>query len=77
MKEENKPCETFQDRLLFETQDTAERLNKLNVFMGSDGFIELDRKDKDLLYEQQRVMSRYVQILGQRLESFGESFKHK
>ena len=64
-------------RLVTETQETAERLNKLNVFMGSDAFPLLDREDKDLLYKQQRTMSRYVQILGKRLERAGEAFKHK
>jgi len=64
-------------RLFTETQETAERLNKLNVFMGSDAFPSLDRSDKDLLYEQQRAMSLYVQILGKRLERAGETFKHK
>jgi hypothetical protein len=63
-------------RLLAETQETAARLNKLNAFMGSDAFPALPREDKDLLYEQQRVMSRYVQILGKRLERAGQTFQH-
>ncbi len=63
-------------RLLLETQETADRLNKLNAFMGSDAFPKLPRKDKDLLYSQQRVMSKYVQILGKRLERAGEQFEH-
>ena len=64
------------DRLLTETQETADRLNKLNAFMATDAFPKLDRVDKDLLYAQQRVMSRYVQILGQRLERAGQQFEH-
>ena len=64
------------DRLLTETQDTAGRLNKLNEFMATDAFPKLDRPDKDLLYSQQRVMSEYVQILGQRLERTGTEFEH-
>ena len=64
------------DRLLAETQETAGRLNKLNAFMGSDAFPNLDRADKDLMYKQQRVMSKYVQILGKRLERVGTTFKH-
>ena len=64
------------DRLLAETQETAGRLNKLNAFMGSDEFPKLERVDKDLLYKQQRTMSKYVQILGKRLERAGTTFEH-
>ena len=64
------------DRLLTETRNTAGRLNKLNAFMAGDDFPQLPREDKDLLYEQQRTMSRYVQILGIRLERAGIEFTH-
>lgn len=63
-------------RLLAETQETADRLNKLNAFMASDAFPKLNREDKDLLYSQQRVMSKYVQILGKRLERAEMQFQH-
>lgn len=63
-------------RLLAETQETAARLNKLNAFMAGDIFPSLPREDKDLLYSQQRVMSKYVQILGKRLERAGRQFEH-
>lgn len=63
-------------RLLTETQETAARLNKLNAFMATDAFPSLPREDKDLLYSQQRVMSKYVQILGKRLERAGQQFQH-
>lgn len=64
------------NRLLAETRETAERLNKLNAFMATDGFPKLPREDKDLLYSQSRAMSRYVQILGQRIERAGFQFEH-
>lgn len=63
-------------RLLEETQETANRLNKLNTFMASEDFPKLERPDKDLLYSQQRVMSEYVQILGKRLERAETQFTH-
>lgn len=63
-------------RLLAETQETAGRLNKLNAFMADPAFQKLPRDDKDLLYSQQRVMSKYVQILGKRLERAGQQFAH-
>ncbi len=72
-----KIAETFSDRLLIETQNLAENLNKLNSFMPSQFFIDLDRVNKDLLYEQQRAMSTYLQILSKRLELANIKFKHK
>ncbi len=63
-------------RLLTETQETAARLNQLNSFMATDGFPKLETEDKDLLYKQQRVMSKYVQILGKRLKRAGRTFEH-
>lgn len=68
---------TFRERLLQESQELAEKLNKLNQFMASERFIELERPQKDLLYSQSRTMSKYLQILGKRLELLGVSFEHK
>ena len=73
---DEKPADAWLDRLIGETQETAERLNGLNAFMGSDKFPTLPREDKDLLYEQQRAMSTYVQILGKRIERAGGQFTH-
>lgn len=64
------------ERLLTETRETADRLNKLNKFLGGDVFPKLPREDKDLLYSQQRAMSKYVQILGKRLERANTQFSH-
>tara|TARA_R110000787_G_scaffold87151_1_gene185765 strand:- start:11148 stop:11366 length:219 start_codon:yes stop_codon:yes gene_type:complete len=69
--------DTFKERLLIETQDLAEKINKLNTFMATKMFMVLNRKDKDLLYEQQRAMSVYLQILGKRLERLDIKFEHK
>lgn len=67
----------MKEKLLAETQDVAARLNRLNAFMASDEFPKLRRAEKDLLYSQQRVMSKYVQILGKRLELIGQEFRHR
>jgi hypothetical protein len=63
--------------LLIETQTVAARLNELNTFMASSSFSNLPRDAKDLHYAQQRVMSKYVQILGKRLEREGKPFEHQ
>jgi hypothetical protein len=75
-EEPQQPAENWKLRLLVEAQQTAECLNDLNAFMGSDKFPVLPREDKDLLYEQQRAMSTYVQILGKRIERAGAQFTH-
>ena len=62
-------------RLQDETLEATERLNKLNSFMATDNFYNLPREDKDLLYDQQRIMSAYVQILGKRCELHGIKLK--
>ena len=65
---------SFYDRLLTETQELATKLNALNDFMRTQGFVDLDRQNKNLLYKQSRLMSEYLQILGQRLEILGDKF---
>ena len=69
----------WQKRLVDWTVELANRLNKLNEFMKSEKFFDLDRKDKDLLYEQARIMNAYLQILGMRIENAGcqEALKTK
>lgn len=68
--------EDWKQRLLIETQETAGRLNKLNAFMAGEVFPTLPREDKDLLYSQQRTMSKLVQTLGKRLERANVQFAH-
>ena len=67
----------WQQRLLDETRELARKLNKLNDFMSGDVFPRLDRKAKDLLYEQNIAMTKYLQVLSQRLEYYSIKFTHK
>ena len=69
--------ESFYDRLLAEAQELATKTNALNNFMRTQNFVDLDRQNKDLLYKQSRLMSEYLQVLGQRLEILGEKFSFK
>lgn len=68
---------SFYDRLLIEAQDLATKTNALNDFMRTQNFVDLDRKNKDLLYTQSRLMNKYLQVLGQRLEILGDNFSFK
>jgi len=45
--------------------------------MRTQGFVDLDRQNKDLLYTQSRLMNEYLQVLGQRIELLGEKFSFK
>ena len=65
------------EKVLEEARELADRLNELNKYMSEDEFPKLSRVEKDLLYEQSRGMSVYLQILGKRLENFGIEFSHK
>ena len=68
---------SFYDRLLIESQELATKTNALNDFMRTQGFVDLDRQNKDLLYKQFRLMNEYLQVLGQRLEILGKKFSFK
>lgn len=68
---------TFKDRLLNEAQELATKTNTLNDFMRTQKFVDLDRENKDLLYQQSRLMNEYLQVLGKRLELLGSKFTFK
>jgi hypothetical protein len=68
---------SFYDRLLNEAQELATKTNVLNDFMRTQAFVDLDRQNKDLIYKQSRLMNKYLQVLGQRLEILGEKFSFK
>ena len=68
---------SFYDKLLVEAQELATKTNALNDFMRTQGFVDLDRQNKDLLYTQSRLMNEYLQVLGQRLEILGDKFSFK
>lgn len=68
---------SFYDRLLIEAQELATKVNALNDFMRTQPFVDLDRQNKDLLYKQSRLMNKYLQVLGQRLEILGKKFAFK
>lgn len=63
------------ERMIVETMETADRLNALNKFMQTKKFVQLDRKNKQLRYKQQRAMSTYLETLGEILEVNGYSLE--
>lgn len=69
--------EAYKQRLLDETREEAGKLEKLNTFMSGPIFPTLTRVEKDLQYDQVIVMTRFVQILGKRLEFYGIEYTRK
>jgi hypothetical protein len=65
----------WKERLKDETIELATKYNKLQDYMRTNAFYELDRQNKDLLYEQAHAMLTYLQILGIRCEINGISLK--
>lgn len=59
---------TEKELLANETQEIAAKLNGLNEYMKTSEFYNLDRVEKDLIYEQSRALNTLVQILGKRCE---------
>ena len=63
--------EPFIERIIDERKELVERKDKLNEFIYSQKFMELDTKMKTLIRSQLKVMNQYINILGWRLELLG------
>ena len=57
----------FRSRLIAESMELKDRLAKLRDFINGKKFRHLDRRDRELLYQQQGIMSAYNDVLEQRL----------
>ena len=57
---------TWQSRLVVETEELAKKVNMLHLFMATKEFHELLPHAKDLLYEQEEYMMKYLKTLGKR-----------
>lgn len=58
----------YRQRLLAELAQLQEKLSGLLLFIKSDAFYKLSFKERELLLEQSRVMTRYVFILEDRIK---------
>lgn len=63
-----KSSETFLDRLRIEANELADLQDKLNTFMKTKKFDELNCEEKKLLETQFGIMSSYLSILQLRIE---------
>lgn len=54
-----------------ETDELIKKVNSLHDYMKTPNFYNLSRIDKDLLYEQEEHMMKYLRVLGVRCENHG------
>jgi hypothetical protein len=57
----------YKSRLRAEELQLRQRLEKLQLFMGTKKFDDLDATDQELLRDQERVMRPYKSILEERI----------
>lgn len=59
----------FKERLKKEKEELGERLEKLNDFIGSEGFNKIDSLQQSLLVVQSGAMLTYFKCLNERLNN--------
>lgn len=64
-------ADTYEDRLLIERQELAERLEKLDMFMKRDDFATIvkDEYQRELLSKQYESMCNYMDALSMRIDA--------
>lgn len=58
----------FITRLLDERDELSDKIKKLSSFIGTEAFSKLDDTNRNLLFEQEIAMIKYLTILIQRIE---------
>jgi hypothetical protein len=59
-----------QQRVIAERGELAERLDKLNAFIGGELWLKLPEDERDLLVEQRGYMTAYLGVLQRRSARF-------
>ncbi len=62
--------EPYQERVISEMTELAERINKLSAFIGSSPFVHLPYSERSRLKIQYHIMKAYESILKERIEEF-------
>ncbi len=68
----SQPETSFKTRLQEEGSSLSVKIEKLELFMRSPKYLELDPRDRYLLMKQMSYMSKYLGILELRLMRLGE-----
>lgn len=64
----NNKMEGFKQRLVKEREELKERINKLNIFISSQSFMNLDVQQKTLISEQHNIMTQCLDVLNSRID---------
>jgi hypothetical protein len=62
----------WQNRVVEESDELVEKLNKLSNFIDSKEYDALPNREQDLLFKQHRLMREYADVLAERLRGFKE-----
>lgn len=65
------PADDWKERLRLEHVDLLTRTHKLSVFIDGPAFAVLPNEDKGLLYDQQKYMCAYLEVLNERRRRAG------
>lgn len=69
--EDPAPVDDWKERLRIEHTDLLVRTHKLSVFINGPTFAVLPNEDKGLLYDQQKYMCAYLEVLNERRRRAG------
>lgn len=62
--------EPHEQRVLDERAELAAKLERLNDFIGFQRFLELDKDEQSRLRRQASAMTKYLEILDERIAAF-------
>lgn len=62
----------YQQRVVTEMEELAEKLTKLNAFFGTAFFAGLDAAEQDRMQRQKMAMADYLIILQERIKAFSD-----
>lgn len=60
----------FQNRVIKEKQELVDKLERLQAFILTGAFDELDEAERERLYHQRDIMEMYVRVLAARVSAF-------
>lgn len=64
--------EAYQQRVVDEKQELDSKLDKLRAFLKTDTALGMPFLDRNLMVEQERVMTKYSDVLAERINRFFE-----
>lgn len=65
-------AETFYDRLLAESRDLENKIEKLDAFLNGKAYFGLSSTQQDLLHDQRASMRSYADTLGLRIKTLAD-----